>query len=119
MTGDEYRLPDKRNERPRSTGGPDCPERAITEHDLIVQPGDFLEENCNHIKVSDELARTISHHMNIVEYTLRAHGVNYDKTKPLEEYGRYVLTTGNYRQQAELVKGIDGAFKLRNRRLSL
>ncbi len=57
--------------------------------------------------------------MNIVEYTLRAHGVNYDKAKPLAEYGRYVLTTGSYRQQAELVKGIDGAFKLRNRRLSL
>jgi hypothetical protein len=55
VTGDEHRLPDKRNERPRSTGGPDCPERAITEHDLIVQPGDFLEENCNHIKVSNEL----------------------------------------------------------------
>lgn len=54
--------------------------------------------------------------MNIVEYTLRAHGVNYGKAKPLAEYGRYVLTTGNYRQQAELVKGIDGAFKLRNRR---
>lgn len=82
----EHRLPDKRNERPRSTGGPDCPERAINERDLIVQLGDFLEENCNHIKVSDELARTISHHMNIVEYTLRAHGVNYDKTKPLAEY---------------------------------
>lgn len=119
MTGDEHRLPGKRNERPRSTGGPDCPERAVNERDLIVQPGDFLEENCSHIKVSDELARTISHHMNIVEYTLRAHGVNYDKAKPLAEYGRYVLTTGSYRQQAELVKCIDGAFKLRNRRLSL
>lgn len=55
--------------------------------------------------------------MNIVEYTLRAHGVNYDKTKPLAEYGRYVLTTGSYRQQAELVKSTDGAFKLRNRQL--
>lgn len=97
--------------------GPDCPERAINERDLIVQLGDFLEENCNHIKVSDELARTISHHMNIVEHTPRAHGVNYDKAKPLAEYGRYVLTTGSYRQQAELVKSIDGAFKLRNRQL--
>lgn len=96
-----------------------CPERAINERDLIVQLGDFLEENCDHIKVSDELARTISRHMNIVEYTLRAHGVNYDKAKPLAEYGRYVLTTGSYRQQAELVKGIDGVFKLRNRQLSL
>lgn len=55
--------------------------------------------------------------MNIVEYTLRVHGVNYDKAKPLAEYGRYVLTTGSYRQQAELVKSIDGAFKLRNRQL--
>lgn len=117
MTDDKHRFPDKRNERPRSTGGSDCPERAINERDLIVQPGDFLEENCNHIKVSDELAWTISHHMNIVEYTLRAHGVNYDKAKPLAEYGRYVLTTGNYRQQAELVKSIDGAFKLMNRQL--
>ena len=57
--------------------------------------------------------------MNIVEYALRAHGVNYDKTKPLAEYDRYVLTTGSYRQQAELVKGIDEVSKLRNRQLSL
>lgn len=96
-----------------------CPEKAINERDLIAQLGDFLEENCDHIKVSDELARTISSHMSIVEYTLRVHGVDYNKAKHLAEYGRYLLTTGSYKQQAELVKGIDGVFKLRNRRLSL
>lgn len=59
--------------------------------------------------MSDELIRTISYHMNIVEYTFRVPGVDCRKVKTLVKYGRYyVLATGSYRQQIEFVQGIDG-----------
>jgi site-specific DNA recombinase len=96
---------------------PSCPERFINEKDLNSQLIDFVATHCDEIKVSDELARKMVDHAEIVNYSLNARGVTHDEIDPLTEYSRYVLTNGTYAEQGKLVEGIKSQFVIRNRTL--
>jgi DNA invertase Pin-like site-specific DNA recombinase len=98
---------------------PTCPERFINETDLNNQLISFIGDNCDTIKVTDELARKMVRHSEIVEHSLDIRGVDHDEINPLTEYARYVLTNGTYAEQGKLVEGIRSRFVIRNRSLEL
>lgn len=98
---------------------PTCPERFINETDLNNQLISFIGDNYETIKVTDELARKMVRHAEIVEHSLNMRGIDHDEINPLTEYARYVLTNGTYAEQGKLVEGIKSRFVIRNRSLEL
>lgn len=98
---------------------PTCQERFINETDLNNQLISFIGDNCDSIKVTDELARKMVRHAEIVEHSLDIRCVNHEEINPLTEYARYVLTNGTYAEQGKLVEGIKSRFVIRNRSLEL
>lgn len=96
---------------------PNCPERSINEKDLNSQLINFIAENCDDIEVSDELARKMVRHSEVIEYALNARGIEHDEMDPLAEYARYVLTSGTYAEQGRLIEGIKSQFVIRNQTL--
>jgi len=98
---------------------PTCPERFINEKDLNEQLISFVAENCSTIKVTDELARKMVRHAEIVEHSLEIRGLDHEDVDPLTEYTRYVLTGGTYAEQVRLIEGIRSRFVIRNRLLEL
>jgi len=93
---------------------PNCPERYVNEQDLIAQLINFIAENADNIQVSDEVARKMVHHSEIIEHALDARGVTHDEIDPLNEYARYVLTNGTYQEQGQLIEGIKSKFVIRD-----
>jgi site-specific DNA recombinase len=98
---------------------PQCPERSINEQDLNDQIINFIANNSDSINVTDELARKIVLHTEIVENALNVRGVDYGEIDPLTEYSRYVLTVGNNAQRQKLIEGIKSTFMVRNRQLEV
>lgn len=96
---------------------PNCTERSINEKDPNGQLINFIAENCDAIEVSDELARKMVRHAEVVEYSLNARGIQHDEVDPLTEYARYVLTSGTYAEQGKLVDGIKSQFVIRDQSL--
>lgn len=79
----------------------------------------FIGDNCDTIKVTDELAHKMVRHAEIVEHSLDIRGVDHEEINPLTEYARYVLTNGTYAEQGKLIEGIKSRFVIRNRSLEL
>lgn len=98
---------------------PTCPERFINEIDLNTQLISFIGDNCDTIEVTDELARRMVRHSDIVEHSLDIRGIDHEEINPLTEYARYILTNGTYAEQGKLVEGIKSRFVIRNRSLEL
>ena len=98
---------------------PNCSERSINEKDLNSQLINFIAEHCDNIEVSDELARKMVRHAEVVEYSLSSRGIEHGEIDPLAEYARYVLTSGTYAEQGKLIEGIRSQFVIRNRVLSV
>lgn len=98
---------------------PNCSERSINEKDLNSQLINFIAENCDDIDVSDELARKMVRHAEVIDYALNARGIEHEEIDPLAEYARYVLTSGTYAEQGKLIEGIKSQFVIRNQTLQL
>jgi len=99
---------------------PNCPEKkSINETDLVAQLIEFIAENHDKIKVSDELAKKMLEHAEIVEYSLQSRGATDEEIDPLSEYSRYILAKGSYSDQGQLVQGIEGMFLLKDRSILL
>lgn len=95
---------------------PNCPEKkSINENELIAQLMSFIAENHDEINVSDDLAQKMLRHADIVEYSLQSRNTKEEEIDPLSEYSRYILAKGSYSDQGELVQGIKGVFRLKNR----
>jgi len=71
---------------------PTCPERYINEKDLNIQLIAFIENNYEEIEVTDDLARRMHRHAQVVEHSLDTRGIEHGEIYPLPEYARYVLT---------------------------
>lgn len=101
----------------KSAKMPDCPERYLNEKKLIEQLIDFISVNSCSIKITQELKRKCTDHMDMVETILESRGIKEDTLDSLNEYSRFILTKGTYKQQSELVEGIRNKFVIRNRQL--
>lgn len=98
---------------------PQCPERSINEQELNDQLISFIAENSEGIKITDELARKVVSHTEIVEDALSVRAVDYGTIDPLTEYSRYVLTIGSNAQRQKLIEGIKSTFMIRNRQVEV
>lgn len=98
---------------------PRCSERSINEQDLNDQLISFIAENSESVKVTDELARIIVAHAEIVENALNIRAIGYEAIDPLTEYARYALTIGSNAQRQKLIEGIKSTFMVRNRQLEV
>ncbi len=94
---------------------PNCPEKYINEKDLVSQLIHFIAEKSGKIEITDVLATKALEHLEIVEAALGIRGQELGDIDPLTEYARFILMKGSYSQQANLVRGINGKFVIRNK----
>ena len=93
-----------------------CKEPFINETKLILQLNEFVKANEDDIKVTPLLQSKAARHAAITAQAYKAQGVNRE-AKALSEYAEFILNNGTYDEMTEFVKGIDGTFKLKDRKI--
>lgn len=90
----------------------DCPEKYINEEELKSQLMSYIAEHCEHIQISDELAKIALRHTEVVEASLEIRGISYEPLDPITEYSRYILMKGTYIEQGALIANIKSRFQI-------
>lgn len=98
-------------------GRPDGPEKYINEKKLIEQLKEFIEAKAETIEINADLEAKCRKHMSLVSSVLEDRGIEPSDTSALIEYSKYVLSKETYKQQGNLVDGIQNTFKIRNQSL--
>jgi hypothetical protein len=97
----------------------DCPEKYVSEKELVHQLVNYIADNSETIKVSDEIARKAVRHSEVVEEALNKRGLQFDEIDPITEYSEYVLNHGSYNEQARLIEGIQTTFAIKDRQITI
>ena len=96
---------------------PNCQEKYVNEKDLVHQLVNYFAEHADDIKVSDEVARKMVRHAEVVEQSLDKRGIPHEEIDPLTEYGEYILNHGTYSEQTKLIEGIKSMFVIKNQKI--
>jgi site-specific DNA recombinase len=95
----------------------DCPERYINEKALIAKLIDYIKEHSKEITVTPELGKQARRHGEVVKRSLGLRGVKDAEIDPIAEYAEFILREGTYKEQGQLIQGIQTTFAIRDREI--
>lgn len=91
-----------------------CKQPYINETNMQLALKEFVEQNYEKLKLSDELASAVTRHQEAANVLMKHYGMSGTLEHPLVEYVRYVLKKGSNEEKTGLASGITDQLKVKD-----